>query len=193
MRKALFRVIPRALARTAAMGLCVWMLTACVTACGLNQSTSSVPAAEPDRAAASTERPDWHRYLGEEEYLGRLVALTLEPDADGIVGIRHRRVARFEELIANTRVPVVLCFYDQLADHAHRLIPDVEQLAETYEHRACFLLITPDANEALFNLMEREQLPAVYWVERGAIAGGAKGWTEKTVSALRQAIEGAGG
>lgn len=196
MRKRLFWTARQTWIRAAAVCLCALLLTACggrsAPSAGTAAGAAAAEAAEPAEEAASSGRPDWHRYLGEEDYLGRLVALTLETDSDGVLGIRHRRVARFEDLIANAGVPVVLCFYDQLADHAHRLIPDVEQLAEAYEHRACFLLITPDAHEGLFSLMERDQLPVVYWVERGAIAGSAKGWTAETVSALRRAIEGAG-
>ena len=85
----------------------------------------------------------WHDYLGPESYLDDIVALTWEGDEDGVVGVRHRYVEDLEGLVGGAGVPVVVIFYDHLAEHAHHLMADAESLAEHYRSKACILLVTP--------------------------------------------------
>jgi len=151
---------------------------------------SSAQSSSPQKEKAADEQGvHWHDYLGPEIYLDSLVALTWEGDEDGIVGVRHRVVEDLPGLVGNAEVPIVVIFYDHLAEHAHHLIAGAESLAEFYRAKACILLVTPDAEVPLFADFDRQLLPTTYCIMNGSRQDQLQGWDDEVIQSIREFIE----
>lgn len=142
-----------------------------------------------DRPQATHGAKAWAPYLGEDAYLAPLIVLTWEKDDDGVYGIHHREVVDLEGLVANAGVPVVITFYDQLADHAHMTIANMEQMAETYRGKACLIMVQPEAKDPFLSHFDVTVLPTIYYVKNSQILGHQRGWDKAILDTMRTFCE----
>lgn len=147
------------------------------------------PAASVDEDFEQVETAPWQAELGDEAYLGPMVVLSYETDyEEGITGIFHRQVKGLSNFIGQTKVPILVVFYDPLAEHAPYIISEMEKLAEQAKGDAAILLVTPEAKDDMLSMFERTLLPTVYMVKNGAVQGDLRGPDETGIKQLRKFI-----
>lgn len=135
------------------------------------------------------ETPNWYANLGDDDYLGDLIALTYEQNDDETTGVHHRSVTHLDQLLADVQVPLILTFYDDRADHAHQLLPFMENLAATYPQDVCIILVKGQIQVPAFQQLDRQWLPMTYWIKDKRIIGHEKGLDEALKSKLIDFIQ----
>jgi hypothetical protein len=134
------------------------------------------------------EATSWQTLLGEEMYMGDMVALSYETDEEQVTGVRHREVLDLGEFVGKTLVPIVLVFYDPLAEHAPSVIMQMERLSEQAGEAAAILLITPDAEDDFLTMFNHEWLPMFVMVKDGAALDEIVGLDDQTIARLNEFI-----
>ncbi len=175
------------------------LLSFCLIAVACGRTTSPAGSAADGKIAPTTELDEGGRaqpsgedltpYLGEAVYLAPLIALTWETDNEGFSGINHREVKDLEGLLTAAKQPILLSFYDELADHAHRLIPALEQLAADYRNKAHVILAQPTAEADILAYFDKGLLPVTYLIQDAEIEATHQDWSDEVLTAVKSDLD----
>ncbi len=143
--------------------------------------------ASPD-GEGQVETTSWQTLLGEERYMGDMVALSYETDEEQVTGVRHREVLDLGEFVGKTLVPIVIVLYDPLAEHAPNVLMQMERLSEEAGDDAAILLITPDAEDEFLTMFNHDWLPAFVMVKDGATLEEIAGLDDQTIVRINEFI-----
>jgi hypothetical protein len=164
-------------------GICVLLIALLSVGCAPAPQTK-VPA-DPGFSDEIQSPVAWQAELGDEDYLGDMVALAYMTDEEGLTGIRHRKVRDLGAFTGKTEVGIVMAFYDPLAEHAPPVIAEMERLAEQHPEDLAVLLIAPEAEDPFLKMFDRQLLPCFYMVKGGEIRNSVKGIDEENLQKLK--------
>ena len=93
----------------------------------------------------------------------------------------------FNELVAQSEVPVLLDFYADWCGPCQTLLPTIEKLATEYEGEVEILKVNVDEQRELASVFAVRSIPSIFFIKGNTVTDKLKGLT--TESTLRNKIE----
>lgn len=127
--------------------------------------------------------------IGDLSTSGSLSLIRFEALDNGVTGVVYRTVNDFEKLVARSRVPVLVAFYQPQDEGNSLVIPCLEQMADDYQDRIQIVWINARVHKAIAASFSVEQYPHFTAVVDASLKQAVVGFDEQGCVRLRELVD----